>query len=157
MINPISRLPQEQFINFVFLMYGHTLFSCILYSFLLKSGYFEYLCDHAHLLSLVWRLAALWLPAHQALLSMGVFRRETGSRLLFLLQEFFPLRNQTPVSCIAGCFFTAEPSGNVTDGNSGTQSPPTAALLFVVAATVIAFVCLVTSLEISRFRCFFLD
>lgn len=52
----------------------------------------------------------------------------------FLLQEFFPLRNQTPVSCIAGCFFTAEPSGNVTDGNSGTQSPPTAALLFAVAA-----------------------
>ena len=41
----------------------------------------------------------------------------------FLLQEFFALRNQTLISCIAGWFFTAESSGNITDDDSGTQIP----------------------------------
>ena len=61
----------------------HTLLSCILYSFLLKSGYFEYLCYHAHLLSLVWVFAALWTSAHQAVLSMGFFKQEYWSGLPF--------------------------------------------------------------------------
>ena len=89
---------------------GHTLLSCILYSFLLKSGYFEYVCDDAYLLSLVWLFAALWISAHQALLSMGFFRQEYWSGLPFPPPRDLPdqrIEPKCPVCpALAGRFFT---------------------------------------------------
>ena len=54
----------------------------------------------------------LWAVAHQALLLMEFFRQEYWSGLPFPLPEDLPDTGIVPVfSCIAGRFFTIEPSG----------------------------------------------
>ena len=49
--------------------------------------------------------------AHQARLSMGFPRQEYGVGSHFLSRGFPLPRNQSPVSCIPGRFFTTEPHG----------------------------------------------
>ena len=73
--------------------------------------------------------ATLWTVAHQAPLSMGFFRQEYWSKLLFPSPGDFPYLGIEPVSpALAGRFFTTEPPEfliqfivNVYDPNIATQ------------------------------------
>ena len=57
-------------------------------------------------------LATLWTVARQASLSMGFSGKNIGVGCHLLLQGIFPTQGwKTPISYIAGRFFTTEPSG----------------------------------------------
>ena len=96
--------------------------------FLLDTEYDDYLwpsCGAVWVLSCFSRVqlfVALWTVAHQAPLSMEFFRQEYWSG--------FPCppsrgssqpRDRTPISCIAGGFFTAEPPEKPSDGATRCQ------------------------------------
>ena len=64
--------------------------------------------------SVVWLFRTLWTIARQAPLCMGFFRQERWSGLPFPLPGHLPDLGIEPkfcISCIAGRFFTIEPSG----------------------------------------------
>ena len=70
-------------------------------------------CMHAQLLSRIWLFATPWTVAHQALLSVGVFRQEYWSGLPFPPPGHLPDPGVQPVSpafpALEGGFFTTEP------------------------------------------------
>ena len=71
-----------------------------------------YMCVYTQTLSRVRLFATLWTLVHQAPLSMGFPRQEYWSGLLISsFRGSSQPRNRTHISCIAGRFFTAEPSG----------------------------------------------
>ena len=55
-------------------------------------------------------LVTLWIVAHQATLSMGFPRQDTGVGCHFLLQGIFLTQDQTCISCVS-CIGRLTPTG----------------------------------------------
>ena len=74
--------------------------------------FYLYWCCSACVLSCIWLFVTPGTVAHQAPLPMRFSWQEYWSGLLFFSPgDHLNLGNQTCVSCIAGRFFTSEPSG----------------------------------------------